>query len=720
MSKELKSLYHALLHEISEQEKKTAATASEEAMRRAEEIVQDVEEDKSWQIPPEPKKPQIPAPQHEPVVVPPPVSHFTDEPSQNPAVRMRDRLDETALPKPDVERKPTQIFEARPKKTVKKKKRRKKAVNHSSGRGADMPTSTEKKTKTPHVPDELSQEVSGNFSASVQKKTEAAPSPRDEMVRSRAEMIREQLRRAAEEEARQAEQSKTVKAAETMTDDATEEKPVEKASAFKRFLNVFLDLDSEEEETEQDEIWGVPDEEDAWGEPETDTEEEEVVSFRKGETDRAQPSFQNLTDVPEQETRPSLLSHFRQKRKKAVREENDQDEESTPQETDWRTLVVPPTEKVKEPSESDDAFYADDLSHRQSDTDDTAVHTSAEELSDIVVPPMPPPATPKAPDPETPSIPEPETPEVPAPETPSVPVPSAPPLPVSGASERRKHSGRLRNLEIFEEKSDDQEEPADIPQDMYTESASGGFAAVLREALDESAEELAEMKAEPLPGKHDGSMKNHFLKRHWYFLAGILCFLFALVGLVTCVGWGIGKVRHFVGSATIRQGIEDVLYPIAVVDLPAFETSDELDAGGLLSAAMVDILMYDDLSVYPVNFDVISIPANDVLARAQRRFGTAFSTEFTTLYAAGETFYYDAASGCYNVPTAPVIFSYAPEVIKLQRNGDIYTASVRCVSDKASWQEHSVNFKSDSEKYIEVTLEKNGDSYRILCIERVE
>ncbi|MDE5565121.1 MAG: hypothetical protein K2I93_08180 [Oscillospiraceae bacterium] len=97
MSKELNNLFHELLQEIAEQEKKMTVSASEEAMRRAEEIVQDVEEDKSWQIPPEPKKPEIPPPQHDPVVVPPPISHFTDEPSQNPAVRMRDRLDETSL-----------------------------------------------------------------------------------------------------------------------------------------------------------------------------------------------------------------------------------------------------------------------------------------------------------------------------------------------------------------------------------------------------------------------------------------------------------------------------------------------------------------------------------------------------------------------------------------------------------------------------------------------
>ena len=126
MSKELDAMFNSLLQEISDQEKKLPEPppASEDAQRRAEQIAQDVEDDGSWQIPPEEPKPVRPKPLHAPVIVPPPISHFTDEPSQNPAVRMRDRLEEDALPKPDTTRKPTQIRTASGTVPKKKKHRR--------------------------------------------------------------------------------------------------------------------------------------------------------------------------------------------------------------------------------------------------------------------------------------------------------------------------------------------------------------------------------------------------------------------------------------------------------------------------------------------------------------------------------------------------------------------------------------------------------------------
>ena len=55
MSKELDAMFNSLLQEISDQEKKLPEPppASEDAQRRAEQIAQDVEDDGSWQIPPE-------------------------------------------------------------------------------------------------------------------------------------------------------------------------------------------------------------------------------------------------------------------------------------------------------------------------------------------------------------------------------------------------------------------------------------------------------------------------------------------------------------------------------------------------------------------------------------------------------------------------------------------------------------------------------------------
>ncbi|MBP0973545.1 MAG: hypothetical protein J5851_06520, partial [Oscillospiraceae bacterium] len=310
------------------------------------------------------------------------------------------------------------------------------------------------------------------------------------------------------------------------------------------------------------------------------------------------------------------------------------------------------------------------------------------------------------PEPEVKPEPQPEPQPAPTPE--ATPEPEPAPMP----TEETPVAVEPELPEVEPEEGD-----PDETEDTVEPEASEGAASVFREALDESPDELEEMKAEPLPEM--GGFKVQFLRRHWYFLAGILCFVLALVGLVTSISWIIGKTRSFFGSSALRENLVEVLYPVAVVDLPAFETTADLSSESLLSAAMVDILMYDDLSGYPVSFDVISIPANDVLARAQLRFGTDFKTEFSTLHAAGETFYYDSASGCYNVPAAPSIFSYSPDITDISRSGDTYTVTVRYVSEKASWQQRSDNFTNDNAKTMQVTLQQEDKNYRIVRIANV-
>ncbi|MBQ8012453.1 MAG: hypothetical protein IJ265_12945, partial [Oscillospiraceae bacterium] len=144
-------------------EKKSAA--SEKSRQRVEEISRSVEIE-TEQNRPVPQKREVPTiPRREPVPVPPPISHFSEEPSQNPAVRMRDRLDETALPMIDAERKPNQIIPPKPKPEQKKKRRKKRPqsaqeaaqpaeVSSIPARSADMPvpqSALPPKRKIPHI-----------------------------------------------------------------------------------------------------------------------------------------------------------------------------------------------------------------------------------------------------------------------------------------------------------------------------------------------------------------------------------------------------------------------------------------------------------------------------------------------------------------------------------------------------------------------------------------
>lgn len=629
MSKELDELLGSLLKEIPPNEEKKPPgpiRPTKEAFRQAERIVQDVEQDKSWQIPPERPKPTPPAPQHEPVI-PETVSHFTNVPSTDPSIRMRDRLDETALPKPDIERKPTQIMDVRPPIFKRKKKKRKKQMKVRSKE------TSKPKRKIPHivVPDELPPDIPRE----IPPRVEETDAEYQAALRSRLEQIKEQRRRKAEEAA----------AAQARQAPEKEDKlpPFEEAPSAEHSVEVAL---TEHNKPLREEAEAVTD----W---------RTLAPFRE---------------------EPELLT------------EPEPQEALIPEEPEIPSGAEPEELRILRPLQASEA--AEELFFRHLSDPEPEREPVLRHLGEVEAEPE-----------ERPGL--------------------------FGRFRRKKtEKADQQMIADFEEAAErfvemtapvSKEETAP-PEELEAEKrpkASHGLAAALREALDETAEELAEIRAEPLP-EQDAYPKTHFLRRHSYFLAGIVCFLLAVVGLVTCVRWCWDKVQGFAGSASLKQTLEDVLYPAAVVDLPAFEAPGELDAASLLTAAMVDILMYDDLSGYPESFGVISVPAADVLARAQRMFGTEFQPSFDTLHAAGETFFYDNEGGCYNVPTEPVIFSYSPEVTDIRRSGDTCTCTVVYHSDLAKWQERSGNYQDSSAKTMQVTLVKNGDTYQITRMANVQ
>ncbi|MEE5993373.1 MAG: hypothetical protein V3G42_09045 [Oscillospiraceae bacterium] len=238
----------------------------------------------------------------------------------------------------------------------------------------------------------------------------------------------------------------------------------------------------------------------------------------------------------------------------------------------------------------------------------------------------------------------------------------------------------------------------------------------LNSAFHASAEELARMRSETAVMR--GSSFHGFWKRNSYFIIGALCLLLAVIGLISLIRWVAGLAGSFVGGASTKNEIEQALYPVAVVDMGAFESNDSLNAERMFPAAIMDIIMHDDLSNYDVNFEIVSISGDIVAQRANQMFGV-MSEERPNIKAAGESFYYDAVTGCYNVPENPSIFSYSPEIEEIRRDHDTYTCIVRYKGDTAGWQERSDNYINGSEKRMLITVTKENDYFRIDKIQNV-
>ncbi|MDE6707224.1 MAG: hypothetical protein K2K06_04200 [Oscillospiraceae bacterium] len=198
---EINDLLNGLVPE-DEKLPKNISTASERSRQHVDKIVEKMNQEQE-QVTPVPKPVYSKPPKRKKVVTEPePVSHFSEEPSQNPVVRMHDRLLEDAMPKPDTERKPTAKTD---KKSVNQSsKKKKKAITDSSQKKSpkknfrieikeDLPPDIPRDTR---VVEQLRQEQLEKTLASVPPKT--PEQIRKEQVRKRAAKIREQMKKQAE------------------------------------------------------------------------------------------------------------------------------------------------------------------------------------------------------------------------------------------------------------------------------------------------------------------------------------------------------------------------------------------------------------------------------------------------------------------------------------------------------------------------------------------
>ncbi|MDE6088879.1 MAG: hypothetical protein K2G25_10935 [Oscillospiraceae bacterium] len=226
---ELKSLLQNLAGdtEIPDEESK----ASEASRQKVDQIVKKINQEQSKPVP-ESKPVYSKPPKHKKILkAPVPVEHFSEEPSQNPAVRMHDRLLQDAMPKPDPERRPRNSVNPDSHKNSSKNSNKKSGKN--SGKTGERPEqkTTEKKVKKsfhiqigelpPDIPrdtsvaDRIREEQLAQTLAAVPPKT--PEQLRKEQVRKRALKIREQIR-LQEELARQAVMSRELPSSEPEED----------------------------------------------------------------------------------------------------------------------------------------------------------------------------------------------------------------------------------------------------------------------------------------------------------------------------------------------------------------------------------------------------------------------------------------------------------------------------------------------------------------------
>lgn len=201
---------------------------------------------------------------------------------------------------------------------------------------------------------------------------------------------------------------------------------------------------------------------------------------------------------------------------------------------------------------------------------------------------------------------------------------------------------------------------------------------------------------------------------------GTVVLIFAIIGVVA-TAIGITKVTtDIIENKSQKEMFKRTVFPLVILDPPAFDSIDKLDSRTILSAGIWDFIMFEDKSKY-VKDDLgnMTVPDVDIEAHITKVFGKSAVIEHQELTDSEMQILYDPEGKVYMIPSAASMMSYVPHIEKVSRKGDVYTVTVGYVPSGPVW-EGDINgqkYEPDADKFLNYILKKNGkDSYIITAV----
>lgn len=253
------------------------------------------------------------------------------------------------------------------------------------------------------------------------------------------------------------------------------------------------------------------------------------------------------------------------------------------------------------------------------------------------------------------------------------------------------------------------------PEKKFDESIEN-IRKMFDDALDERSDELAELTmAEPepeMPNLGEGG------KRKGYLILGVLVIILAIVGLISTVSFTVDKFKAFADNTQQKTEFARFIYPVVICDPAPFGQSVKLRSDTVITAAIWDIILYEDKSKYESDFDMIIVPELDVEQHAAKLFGTGLSIKHQSILGADIQFYYNEDIKSYRIPANPKYFTYSPYIEDITRVGESYTITVGYVSPTPAWLTLTGDETPKPEKYVNYIVQKRGDEYTLLGIQQ--
>jgi hypothetical protein len=227
----------------------------------------------------------------------------------------------------------------------------------------------------------------------------------------------------------------------------------------------------------------------------------------------------------------------------------------------------------------------------------------------------------------------------------------------------------------------------------------------LSDSLNESQAEL-ESQAKEIFSEYEKSQKKvRFFNRKSYTIFGFIVMGFALLGIILLTVNIVNFSKHLFQRDVSKY--EEIILPVVISDVPAFENVSDISSDKVISSAIWEILLFEDITEYSLNFDVITIPELDIETAAKKIFGE-FKAAHKNITIGAYSIYYDSTAKTYVVPVLPDYFSYKPQIKSVEKpDNSTVVLRVAYYPDRPDWQNNLERVPSNPAKYTIITLTDN-------------
>ena len=209
----------------------------------------------------------------------------------------------------------------------------------------------------------------------------------------------------------------------------------------------------------------------------------------------------------------------------------------------------------------------------------------------------------------------------------------------------------------------------------------------------------------------------HFKNRVTAVL-GALILVFSIIGFVGTMVTASGWVVSLVQNQKQKDEYAEYIYPLVMLDMPAFEGSESLQPTSVLKCGIWNFILNADTSKYETDdLGVLVVPQTDIEVYATALFGEGLVFEHQSVGDAESAFSYDSENGMYEI-VGSALFTYYPRVTEIShKDGKTHLRVEYIVPEVYFGEDDEKNAKAS--KVMEYILDESSGSRKIVGIETI-